>query len=225
MRRAFEAVTRIMDSLEMGETVLLIYDESLIPEFSFLFFVEYASQKGVPVIVDDILDSLYVIKQHLEFIGVDTTFFENITVIKVGGTNRVGNVRQHIPLEGAYREKYRLAVREVYKEQKNAINLVLGIENLFYLLTKPSDVMETISELISFLGEKSRIAIFMISRDITEKAPVNPLPFFERIASTIIYTESHPRKAVLRIRKCSSLDLVGKSLIVELDDLFQYWRQ
>ncbi|ALM76606.1 hypothetical protein TBCH5v1_2718 [Thermococcus barophilus] len=99
MRRAFEAVTRIMDSLKMGETVLLIYDESLIPEFSFLFFVEYASRKDMPVIVDDILDSLYVIKQHLEFIGIDTKFFEDITVIKVGGTNIVGNVHQHIPLE------------------------------------------------------------------------------------------------------------------------------
>lgn len=224
MKRVSESITRIMDSLKMGETVLFIYEESLIPEFSFLFFVEYASRRGIPIIVDDILDSLYVVKQHLEFIGIDTSFFDDVTVVKVGGTNKVGNVYKHIPLEGAYREKYRLAVKELYKEKTNILNIVLGIENLFYLSTKPTDVLGVVSELISFLGEKSRIAIYLINKNIAEMAPINPLPIFERIASTVIYTESHPRKAVIRIDKCSSLELVGKSFIIEIEDILQYWR-
>lgn len=223
MKRVIESISRIMDSLKMGEIVVLIYEESLIPEFAFLFFVEYASREGMPIIVDDILDSLYVIKQHLEFLGIDTSFFENVTVVKVGGTNKVGNIYKHIPLEGAYREKYRLAVEELYKERTNILNIVLGIENLFYLSTKPTDVLGVVSELISFLGEKSRIAIYMIDKNIAEIMHVNPLPFFERTASTVVYAEPHPRKAVIRIGKCSSLDLVGKSFIVELEDILQYW--
>lgn len=223
MKRVIESISRIMDSLKMGEIVVLIYEESLIPEFAFLFFVEYASREGMPIIVDDILDSLYVIKQHLEFLGIDTSFFENVTVVKVGGTNKVGNIYKHIPLEGAYREKYRLAVEELYKERTNILNIVLGIENLFYLSTKPTDVFGVVSELISFLGEKSRIAIYMIDKNIAEIMHVNPLPFFERTASTVVYAEPHPRKAVIRIGKCSSLDLVGKSFIVELEDILQYW--
>lgn len=224
MKRVSESITRIMDSLKMGETVLFIYDESLVPELSFLFFVEYASKRGMPIIVDDILDSLYVIKQHLEFIGIDTSFFDDVTVVKVGGANKVGNVYKHIPLEGAYREKYRLAVREVYKEKDKVLNLVLGIESLFYLSTRPSDILGVVSELISFLGEKSRIAIYLINKNIAEIAPINPLPFFKRVASTVVYVESHPRKAVIRIGKCSSLELVGKSFIIEIEDILQYWR-
>jgi len=219
---SIRSISQIMDSLKIGETVLVIYEESLIPEFSFLFFVEYASRKGMPIIVDDILDSLYVVKRHLEFTGIDTNFFDDVVVVKVGGTNKVGNVYKHIPLEGAYREKYRLAVKELYKKKTNILNIVLGIENLFYLSTKPTDVLGVVSELISFLGEKSRIAIYMINKNIAEMAPINPLPFFERIASTVVYAEPYPRKAVIRIGKCSSLDLVGKSFIVKLEDILQY---
>ena len=224
MGRIVDEITTLMDSLKPGEIVLLLYDESLIPEFAFLFLVKYARNRGMTILVDDILDSLYVVVKHLEYIGVDTSFVNDIFVLKVGGSKRVGKIYEHIKLENVYSEKYTILSRKFYEEHGrsgNILNIVLGFENLFYLTPHPRAVALSMAELASFLGEKSRIAVYMVNKKLMEYVPSNPLPFIERIASTVIYMEAYPRKATLRIGKCSSIDLVGKGFIIEIDDILK----
>jgi len=224
MGRIVDEITTLMDSLKPGEIVLLLYDESLIPEFAFLFLVKYARNRGMTILVDDILDSLYVVVKHLEYIGVDTSFVNDIFVLKVGGSKRVGKIYEHIKLENVYSEKYTILSRKFYEEHGrsgNILNIVLGFENLFYLTPYLRAVALSMEELASFLGEKSRIAVYMVNKKLMEYAPSNPLPFIERIASTVIYMEAYPRKATLRIGKCSSIDLVGKAFIIEIDDILK----
>nr|WP_240924296.1 DUF257 family protein [Thermococcus sp. 21S7] len=73
-----------MDSIGFGETVLVEYTSpNYTLDFMVLLLKRYADDRGYPFVVDDHLDTLHVINEHLKFFGV-RGIFDDAFVLKTG---------------------------------------------------------------------------------------------------------------------------------------------
>ncbi len=62
---SIEDLLDAIDAVKPGETVLVEYYPSYVPEFATLALLMYSRRKGVPVVIDDNFDALHVIQKHL----------------------------------------------------------------------------------------------------------------------------------------------------------------
>ncbi|RLF88359.1 hypothetical protein DRN43_06015, partial [Thermococci archaeon] len=149
--------------LKWGDTVLVQYPSHFLSEYLFLTIYKYAERAGIPVWVDDVLDSLYSIKKRLELGGIDTSFFERIYVGKIGGRRNVGNVLGQIPFAHEGRilvENYKKILEQSTKKLPKRIDISLGMDELFLLWNNQTEIIGFIKELSTFVGEKNRTAYY-----------------------------------------------------------------
>lgn len=216
-----DEIFEIVDKIKFGEIVLLEHEHSFVPELGVLLLLRYAKMKNLPVIIDDNLDTLFLIKSHLEFFGIKEEF-KDCYVIKTGGFLNVGNVvgRIHLATEpSVYIKNYKEIGFEVFDKLQNSINIVLGIERFFHLLESPSEFYYMISALQYFLGNKKRKAFYFFDKDVGETAIINPLPELRRIASTVIEIRAHGSAASLTVKKAAAPFLLGKSVVIDITDV------
>lgn len=216
-----DGIFEIIDKIKFGEIVLLEHGSSFVPELGVLLLLKYARVKNLPVVIDDNLDTLFLIKSHLEFFGIKEEF-KDCHVIKTGGFLNVGNVvgRIHLATEPSiYVKKYKKMGFEMFDRLQNSINIVLGIERFLHLLESPSEFYYMISALQSFLGNTKRKSFYFFDKDVGETSIINPLPELRRIASTVIEIHTHGSAASLTIKKAAAPSLLGKSVAVDITDV------
>lgn len=213
-RRAFG----IVDSILEGETVLVEYTTSYIPEFLLKFFVEYSKERSVPLLIDDNFDSLHVVYTHAQFLGIDIDV-DDVYVLKTGGKHDVGKVVERVqfhPDPRVYLKNYIEASSKLYEEiQRPLVNLVLGVHDIFLLVREPVDVYRIILNLQRFIGNRKRKAFYVINKNISNSLPGNLLPELERIATTVIDLKHYHTGAELRVKKTVSPKLLGLSGRIE----------
>jgi len=177
----------VWDNLKPGETVLIEHSSRVEPTLLFYELVDWAREKGYPVLIDDVLDTLYLYKAQLDLAGIDTSFLNDIKVIKFGGRLNVGQVveRLHIKEPTIREHEYRRAF-EPLMGGGAIVNPVLGFGKLFALAESTREVLELINEILIFAGNESRIAFYFINTDVLKGAVTNALPWIEELASTII---------------------------------------
>lgn len=208
--------------LRWGDTVLIQYPSHFLSEYIFLAIYKYAEGEGIPVWVDDVLDSLYSIKKRLELGGIDTSFFKSVYVGKVGGRRNVGNVLGQIPFAHEGRilvENYKKILEQSTRALPKRIDISLGLDELFLLWNNHTEIIGFIKELSKFLGEKNRIAYYLINKDSLYHTIINPLPLMQQMASVVVDLKPMGTKAKVNILKASNLELLGKKFEIRIEDI------
>lgn len=212
--RTPEDVFKIIDRIKPGETVLIeCSTNSTFPDLATLFFVRYARSRGLPVIIDDNFDALYPIYQHLKFLG-KAGELEDVAVLKTGGRMEVGRVIGRVPFSGdlrVYISKYMKLTQSVLAEMKNAINIVLGLESAFAFINSVQEFYHFVITLQNAVGNRHRRAFYIVNRDLLQYLEYNPLPEFERIATTVAEAVQVPDGSILTFKKAADMELLGES--------------
>ncbi|NJE12197.1 DUF257 family protein [Thermococcus sp. LS2] len=201
-------VGEIWNSLKFGETVLIEHDSHTSPALWVYYLIKWAKGKGYDVLVDDILDTLYVYRAHLKLAGLDTSILNDVKVIKLGGRLNVGQVVGHLHIkEPVIREsKYRALLDSLPRER--VINPVLGFEKLFLLVESEREVFELVNSISSFIEDDRRIAFYFINTDLLKKMP-HVLSLLEELASTVVRVTKHGRSFSLKVVKSVNDEIDG----------------
>ncbi|WP_297420570.1 DUF257 family protein [Thermococcus sp.] len=219
----WEDAFEILDSILPGETVLLEYTPSYIPEFVLKAFVEYSKERKVPLLIDDDFDTLHTIATRARFLGVEMDL-SGAKVIKTGGKEEeVGNVVARVafhPDAGVYIRNYEEAGRRVLGDaQYPMLNLVLGIENLFLFMRSSLNSYQLILSIQRFLGNRRRKAFYLVNREALETLSSGVLEELERISTTVIKMNPYPTGARGNVKKSVNPSLTGKKFDIAVRGL------
>jgi len=185
--------------------------------------VRYARERGTKIMIDDVLDTLFLVKKQLEFLGVQDDFSDAV-VIKTGGKMDIGKVIGRIPLETEpviYLSRYEGIANEVFSEGKY-INIVLGLEKLFAFMHEPVEFYTVINSIQGFLGNRSRKAFYMINKNIASNLKFNPIPELEEIATTVTYIRGEYGEGKVTFGKTPFIEFLGKEFEIPLEKLLQW---
>ncbi|USS41678.1 DUF257 domain-containing protein [Thermococcus aggregans] len=199
---------RIWDSLKWGETVLIEYDSVTSPALLFYSLINWAREKGHEIVVDDILDSFYLYKRHLELAGLDTSILGNITVIKIGGRLSVGQVIGRIGIKEptVQSSEYKKIVDSLSAE--TIINPILGFEKLLFMSESKEEVLSMTNTILSF-SESARTALYFVNVNLIKETTSGALPLLEEIATTVIRMHKRERKTFFNVVKSVNNEIDG----------------
>ncbi|ASI98241.1 DUF257 family protein [Thermococcus celer] len=225
----------LMDKLLPGGLTVIENRAFLGGEFVLHALVSYSKTRNIPLIVEDIFDTLPVYMKHLEIMGVSIDE-RDVNVIKVGGTQEFGNVLGRINFEndpGVYQRKLERKLEEV-KPNGRYIHLVLGLERF---LTLQNDVYSTYilmslirqklgdTNLLSQkLGNSEDINVYLMEPAVLENTNPNPLPMLEDIATSVIELENDGELIRLTLYKSVLALLSNKQhIIVSPREALGWW--
>ena len=213
-------VREILDHIKPGETVLVEHSSRAKAIMLFYELVNWAKEKGYPVVVDDVLDTLYLYKAQLELARKDTSFLNEVKVIKAGGRLNVGQVVGRVKIDDptVLEREYREIAHSLLREGEIAVNPALGLEKLFLATESARDVLVTLYNLIPFAGDKRRIAFYFINTDVVGYTLPVVLPLLEEGASTVIEVDIE-KKSEIGIGKVAYRFLVVNLVHNELSGL------
>ena len=64
----------LLNSLKRGETVLVEHPSSYMPYKGLYSLIKWAKSRDYPVVIDDILDTLYIYKVNMELADFDSNY-------------------------------------------------------------------------------------------------------------------------------------------------------
>ncbi len=208
---------KFFESLKAGETVLIEHDSKSVPVHSFYSLTKCTG--NMRSLVDDFLDTLYIYKVHLELSGTDTSKFEDLQVIKIGGVKSVGKIVGKISSRGGVilRREYQMIYENAIDDGSLVINPVLGIEKLLILGSSRLEVLETLAEISSRLGDRRRIAVYFVDKSVLKTGEFNPLSIMEFLSTTVVNVEKRGRVYTFEVLKSINPELDGKTYSYDLD--------
>ncbi|AFL95473.1 hypothetical protein CL1_1274 [Thermococcus cleftensis] len=213
------AVDSILFGLRPGETVLIEYSAVSSPELLLYLICRRCRARGTPLIIDDISDAFAESVIRLDLMGLELEGLRNAPVIKIGGSREIGRVFGRVEVD-----KYSLDFRyynEIYEKivpEEVVFNPVLGIHKLFIALER-HEVMRLIRNISTFVGKKSRVALYFLNADIMERYSPELLSFFEETASTVIRWDFEGGKYRLRVIKAANASIVGSTASLSFKDI------
>ncbi len=216
---AYHGIDPILFKLRPGETVLVEYESVSSPELLFYLLCQRCMARGVPVLVDDISDTFPEYVVRLELMGLPVEDLLNVPVIKIGGSREFGNVLGRVEVD-----KYSLDFRyygEIYERivpEKVVCNPVLGIYKLFVALER-HEVIRLVRNISTFVGRKSRFALYFINRDVIERRTPEILPLLEETASTVLHWEAGKGKYRLKAVKAANDEVLGEVASLSFRDI------
>lgn len=214
-------IKEVLDHLKPGETVLVEHPSKVEPILFFYEIAAWAESKGYPMVVDDILDTLYLYKMHLELAGKDTSFLNDVKIIKLGGKVNVGQIvgRVRIKDEPAiFEREYKRIFESQLDEGKITVNPVLGLEKLFLTEEFKRDLLARMYIPLSLVGDRRRISFYFVNTNLIERTVPEALPLLEEVASTVLEVDIMKRKEDV-IGKIAYRFLITKSVNNELSGL------
>lgn len=214
-------IVKFFSSLKPGETVVMEHDSSAVPSYALYLLLRWALEEGRKVLVDDFLDTLHVYKVQLELMGLDVSPLESASVIKIGGIIDVGNVVGRVsPRGGAIlRKEYEKVYSGVISDEDVTINPVLGLEKALIFTEDRVELMETLAQVSRRLGDKRRIAIYFINRDILESVNPIAIPIIEFMSTTLVDVEKKGRVYTFEVLKSATPEIDGKTFNYDIDRL------
>lgn len=212
----------LFDRIKFGEAVLIKYrSSSYVPDLLSLLLKRYAEKRDYAFIVDDNLDMLHVINEHLKVFGINGAF-DDAVVIKTGGVQKVGQVAGRVKVEGepsVYLPKYSRATEGIFSKAGRSVNVVVGLERIFAFINSLRDFYIMILGVQGFLGNTKRKAFYLMDLDIAEGLPINPVPELERIATTVMDAEPELDKINVLVLKAPDVDIMGERFSFSLNDI------
>jgi len=216
-----KTTAEIVDSVLPGETVLVEYTTSYIPEFLLRFFLDYTAERDIPLLIDDYFDALHTITTNARRIGLTIDLDQdNVYVLKTGGKFDVGNVVAKVqfdPDSRVYLANYEEASSKAYEKiQPPVINLVLGMENSFVCVKSPLDAYQMIIRIQKFTRNKKRKAFYVANEEAMKSLPIKVLGELERISTTVVRLTPSPAGANLKVLKSVNPRLVGMETVIDV---------
>ncbi|MBP1911811.1 DUF257 family protein [Thermococcus stetteri] len=215
----FVSFSDVLEAIHPGETVLVEYGTSNVPELILKLAADYTRGNNVPLVIDDDFDTLHTLVLHLKLMGMEIDL-SHAYVIKIGGTHELGGTVKKVefhPDPRVYLRNYIEASREIFKDWDTpAINLVLGLENSMLLTQDTRDFYRFLLNLQKYIGNKRRKALYLINKDVIEgMMPDFFLPELERIATTVIEASSYHTGALLTFKESINPAIVGTMVGVD----------
>ncbi|NJE29909.1 hypothetical protein E3E38_02435 [Thermococcus sp. 18S1] len=213
------AVDSVLFGLRPGETVLIEYSAISSPELLLYLVCRRCRARGTPIIIDDISDAFAESVIRLDLMGLELEGLRNAPVIKIGGNRDIGSVFGRVEVD-----KYSLDFRyydEIYEKivpDEVVFNPVLGIHKLFIALER-HEVIRLIRNISTFVGKKSRVALYFLNADMMERYSPELLALFEETASTVLRWDFEGGKYRLRVIKASNSSIVGSTVSLSFRDI------
>ncbi|MDI3474628.1 MAG: hypothetical protein PWQ79_1820 [Thermococcaceae archaeon] len=214
----------LLDRAPFGNLVVVEdYTSYAIPGVLKVLF-DYADNRGLEVIVDDILDTFPLAVKHLEMVGIERDF-STVKVIKTAGSINTAKVLARIPFESelsVYIERYNRVASEVLPTG-GYINAVLGMERLFSFFQRTGEFHTLINSIKTYLGNEHRKAFYLIDANVASNLRFKPLPMLESIATSVVSIEPLDGGEVrIFIKKSIFRDRLGKELIVSPLEVYEW---
>ncbi|WP_167913967.1 DUF257 family protein [Thermococcus sp. 21S9] len=203
----------ILSLLKPGETVLIEYTQDSPYELLLWLLVRWALDRGRAVLVDDVLDTFPEVLARLDVLGFDLSGFEDIPVVKIGGSRSAGRVIGTIDVD-RHSIDFRYYER-IYSKVSNdlMLNPVLGFHKLFLVLTD-KELLRLIRNVAGFVGKKDRIALYLVNSDVMASKSGGFGALFREIATTVLALYPTERGYVLGVVKTSRRELLGKEVVI-----------
>ncbi|WP_297548694.1 DUF257 family protein [Thermococcus sp.] len=208
-----DGLSNIMSLLLPGETILVEYTQDSPSELLFWLLVKWAEKNGKPVLIDDVLDTFPEVLARLRVLDFDISGFDDLPVVKIGGSRNVGRVIGTIDVDRHsidfryYERIYSKVIEGV------AINPVLGFHKLFMVLTD-RELFRLIRNVAGFVGKRDRIAIYLVNSDVLSSKAGGFDALLREIATTVLAFYPTERGYVLGVVKTPRKELLGKEAVI-----------
>ncbi|NJE05375.1 hypothetical protein E3E36_04305 [Thermococcus sp. M36] len=212
-------IADVVSNIRPGETVLLEYTPVSSPELLLYLLHRACTRMDIPLLIDDVSDTFPEYITRLEIAGISVESLLEVPVIKVGGSRGVGNVVGRVEVD-----KYSLDFKyygEIYEgviPEKVVCNPVLGIYKLF-IARERHEVIRLVRNIATFVGKKSRFAIYFINQDAVERRIPEILPLLEETATTVLRWGVDGGTYRLDVAKAPSPELPGSRILVSFRDI------
>ncbi|WP_457742309.1 DUF257 family protein [Thermococcus sp.] len=212
-------VGKILDKISPGETVLVEYEAYSSPELFLALLHAYSTQRGEVMLIDDVVDTFSEYIARLKLMGFDVDPLLSASVIKIGGSKEVGDVKGRLEVDKYWLDfKYYDLVYEKTISKEPALNPVLGIYKLFGLSSK-HELIRLIRNIASFVGRGSRIAYYFINTSVAERLAPEMLPFLEEVSSSILRWSRDGSNYRLQVIKACEEELLGAKVVMEMREI------
>ncbi|AIF68658.1 hypothetical protein PAP_01080 [Palaeococcus pacificus DY20341] len=213
----------IFSNLKPGETVLIEYDSISSPELLLYIISRYCEKRGIQVIIDDIGDTLAEFITRLEIIGLPTDKLLKTDVIKIGGYRKLGNVVDRVEIDKYTLDfKYYGKIYDKWRANENiSFNPVLGIHKLF-LVAENNEAIRLVRNISTFVGNKTRIALYFINKQSMERRNPEIVPLLEEVATSVLEWKKTCRGTMLRVLKAPSEEICEKTVELSIEELREY---
>ncbi|BAD85798.1 hypothetical protein, conserved, DUF257 family [Thermococcus kodakarensis KOD1] len=215
-------------NLKPGSLVLIENISSPGAKLSFYALLKVSKEKGIPLIVEDIFDTLPIYVKHIELMGFHVPS-ESINVIKVAGIDSVGNVVEKLSFEADpnfYIPKKERAVSKIVGDNTPHILLILGLERLLMFQRNLRDLYPIVRYFRENLNSPNRATISIIETPVLNSIKPNPLPMLESVASSVIELYMENEALIVRPKKALSLFTVNAERFkVSLGDIVEVLRE
>jgi acyl-CoA synthetase (AMP-forming)/AMP-acid ligase II len=202
-----DSLSDFFSSLKFGETVIIEHPSAAMPEILFHLLTRFCSENGLPILIDDILDTYPQFVARMKVLGLPQP---EARVIKIGGgkleagevVGRIEVDKYSVPLG------YYGSMRDKSVDKEKHINPVLGLYKLAQIFNR-REVLSLLTTISSFVGDESRIAVYLINRDSADAAEPGFVPSFEEIATTVAEWYMDGEDFVLDVIKAANPELMG----------------
>ncbi|NJE05571.1 hypothetical protein E3E36_05320 [Thermococcus sp. M36] len=200
-------MVNLWESLKKGEIVLIERADSGDQYFGLHQLVSWGKGRGYSVMVVDVLDSLHLLRAKARLAGLDDSVFDDIPVIKIGGSIEAGKVIGWIkdPSEPAIlSRKFKEAYEEFLESNSPVLTVTVGLEKLFVAAEFSSkNVQAIIGSISRYVGDERRLAVILLKARVIDPSRQAVVRLLEDIATTVIavsrrdkITEFHVIKSV-----------------------------
>ena len=205
----------LFSHLVPGETVLVEHPSEFPVEILFSKLLAWAEKRGIPVVVDDVLDTFPQYLSRLGFKPVDVGKLSSVPVIKIGGRWKAGNVVGSVDVDKhSLDTKYYERVYVKTSGGKFVLNPVLGFHK-FFLSLQGRELLRLVRNISTFVGRKDRIAVYFINTDVVKSDPsCGGYYVFREISTTIISIEHSGDGYVARVPKAADEGIIGVKIPV-----------
>jgi hypothetical protein len=214
-------VEKLLERIPKGATILVENRAPLGIEAFLVLLLKRAKESGLPVIVEDILDTFPIYAKHLSLLGKEDLVKE-IPVLKLGGMEKYGKVIKSVRFDSdpqVYVTRYDIAFREVAL-QEMFLDIVVGIERLFSIYRDPFPCQYLLSEIKRSSLNPNRTAVYLIDSDVMERVSKAFIPRLEDLATSVLEVKEENKVLKIHIKKDPATLLFGEEkAFVELEEI------
>ncbi len=209
-------IDNFFSSLKFGETVIIEHSSTAMPEIFFHLLVKFCSERGLPILIDDILDTYPQFVSRMEVLGLPQP---EARVIKIGGgkleagkvVGRIEVDKYSVPLG------YYGSMRDKGIKKEEHVNPVFGLHKLIQIFNR-REILSLLTTISSFVGDRNRIAVYIINRDFSDQMEPGFIPSFEEIATTVAEWYMDGEDFVLDVIKAANPELLGKEYRLNVEE-------
>ena len=162
----------MLERFRGGESVLVEYNPLGHPEVFFYEALNYYRERGLPILIVDIMDTLHVFNEHLKLAGLQLPLDE-LDVLKEDGRVRLGNILGEVSSneEFSYHAaRYSKTVKPFFMAHQDELKIifVLGMEKFIYPFQHDPKTLERYFETIErpLIAPENKVTFLFINRDV-----------------------------------------------------------